>query len=158
MKPFDRMIEFRRRLDELAGVPIMFEGTEAQLRHGPNYENAVALAELVTEARWLLAFTDKLIADGVEWSYEQAGRERDETRPHESEPADPLSQQFFEGAAFVHDRVRDWLHNDPEMWHGPDNPYAVDAGYPDMMRAMPLEPGVVVLEFEPNDGAGDDRP
>jgi hypothetical protein len=151
MKPFDRMIEFRRRLDELAGVPIMFEGTGSL-----NYRNAVTLAELVTEARWLIAFTDKLIADGVEWTYENAKAQRDETRPHESEPADPLSQQFFEGAAYVRDRVRDWLHNDPEMWHGPDNPYAVDAGYPDMMTGIAVEPGAVVLEFERAEGAPND--
>lgn len=160
MKPVDRIAQFLRRLDELAGVPIMIEGTEAQIHHadGPNHRNAVHLAELVTEARWLIAFTDKLIADGVEGTYEQAGRERDATRPHESEPAEPLSQQFFEGAAFVRDMVRDWLHNDPDLWSGPDNPYAVDDRQPATTVAVEREAGVVVLEFEPVEGAGDERP
>lgn len=150
MKPIDRIERLRSRLDELTGVPIMIEGTEAQIHDtdSVNYRNAAQLAELVTEARWLIAFTGKLVDDGVEWTYEQAGRERDAMRPHESEPSDPLSQQFFEGSAFVRDRVRDWLHNDPDLWTGPDNPYAVSAG------AEPV-PGVSVLEF---DDEGDGQP
>lgn len=156
MKPIDRLAQFRRRLDELAGVPIMLEATEAQISHGPNYENAVALAELVTEARWLMAFMDTITGE-VERTYEHAKLQRDETRLHESQPGDPLAQQFHEGTAYVRDMVRDWLHNDPDMWHGPDNPYAVDERQPDTTVAVEREPGVVVLEFEPNDGAGDER-
>lgn len=135
MKPIDRIA----RLETAAADPVPTADMVAWLAH---------------ESRWLTAFVYKLMAVSAD-TVAQTRAERDDgrTRP-ENEPGDHRCMNtYVEGADFVDGMVRDWLHNDPDVWAAaadtPQNPYYFEGNtIPAPDRPRPP----FVLEFEPPEG------
>src|SRR5688500_13421496 len=159
MKPIERIAA----VTAAAAAPVTVINPDPAKGHPDAYtlpgEQLHRLLALAAEAAWAAAFIDRLWSEANE-AAAFAKRQRDDTYPvhpdnvnyeegEEPGPADPWSQGFHEGAAYVLDMLGQLVLTDPEHFAPDDTAFRVaEPGPPPTQRAR-----ATVLEFEPGPGA-----